>query len=100
MINKFIVIEGLDGAGKSEVSKKVASALGITHLESPIDPFKEIRESRKEKYLWDLFQKFSILILVFLLIYLTFRFLKYIIIKFKEIDFSISININKKSKEG
>jgi thymidylate kinase len=43
MINKFIVIEGLDGAGKSEVSKKVASALGITHLESPIDPFKEIR---------------------------------------------------------
>lgn len=64
------------------------------------DPFKEIRESRKEKYLWDLFQNFSILISVFLLIYLTFRFLKYIIIKFKEIDFSISININKKSKEG
>ena len=43
MINKFIVIEGLDGAGKSEVSKKVARALGITHLESPIDPLKEIR---------------------------------------------------------
>ena len=44
MKNKFIVIEGLDGSGKSEVSKKIASKLEITHLESPISPFKQIRE--------------------------------------------------------
>jgi dTMP kinase len=43
MKNKFIVIEGLDGSGKSEVSKKVSGAIGYYHLESPVPPFRDIR---------------------------------------------------------
>ena len=35
MIPMFVVFEGVDGAGKSEVSKIVAEKLGAIHLESP-----------------------------------------------------------------
>lgn len=48
MKNQFIVIEGIDGSGKSTVSKKIANMLGITHLESPIHPFTEIRKNIDE----------------------------------------------------
>ena len=44
MTQPFIVIEGMDGAGKSEVSARVAARLGAMHLESPIKAFKEIRQ--------------------------------------------------------
>ncbi len=43
MIPVFIVFEGVDGAGKSEVSKLVAKKLGALHLESPTSPFSSIR---------------------------------------------------------
>ena len=40
----FIVFEGVDGAGKSEISAKVSKIIGATHLESPINEFKKIRQ--------------------------------------------------------
>jgi len=44
MTHPFIVFEGVDGAGKSTISKRVADSLGASHLESPINEFKKIRE--------------------------------------------------------
>lgn len=44
MIKPFIVFEGVDGAGKSEVSARVAKQLNAIHLESPIGEFKKIRQ--------------------------------------------------------
>lgn len=44
MIKPFIVFEGVDGAGKSEVSSRVATQLNAIHLESPIGEFKNIRK--------------------------------------------------------
>jgi thymidylate kinase len=43
MRHPFIVFEGVDGAGKSEVSALVADKLGATCLESPQGKFLEIR---------------------------------------------------------
>lgn len=43
MIPIFVVFEGVDGAGKSEVSKLVAEKLSAIHLESPTTPFSSIR---------------------------------------------------------
>lgn len=43
-LKKFIVFEGVDGAGKSQVSALVAERIGATHLESPIGNFKDIRK--------------------------------------------------------
>lgn len=45
MTNSFIVFEGVDGSGKSGVSAAVAEKIGALHLESPIEPFKNIRRS-------------------------------------------------------
>lgn len=42
-LKKFIVFEGVDGAGKSQVSALVAERIGAIHLESPIGKFKDIR---------------------------------------------------------
>jgi dTMP kinase len=42
-LKKFIVFEGVDGAGKSQVSTLVAERIGAIHLESPIGKFKDIR---------------------------------------------------------
>lgn len=44
MIKPFIVFEGVDGAGKSEVSTRVAKQLNAIHLESPIGEFRTIRK--------------------------------------------------------
>lgn len=43
MRHPFIVFEGVDGAGKSEISARVAAKLGAIHIESPGEPFKQIR---------------------------------------------------------
>lgn len=45
----FVVFEGVDGAGKSEVSKIVAEKLGAIHLESPTTPFSSIRNHVDKK---------------------------------------------------
>ncbi|MFZ6799262.1 deoxynucleoside kinase [Undibacterium sp. Di24W] len=39
----FIVFEGVDGAGKSEISAAVAKRMGARHLESPTGKFKDMR---------------------------------------------------------
>jgi dTMP kinase len=44
MTYPFIVFEGVDGAGKSTVSKLVADRLSASHLESPVNEFKKIRK--------------------------------------------------------
>jgi dTMP kinase len=44
MRKPFIVFEGVDGSGKSEISAKVSKTIGATHLESPISEFKKIRQ--------------------------------------------------------
>ena len=44
MKGPFIVFEGVDGAGKSEVSARVSEKLGAVHLESPTGSFREIRQ--------------------------------------------------------
>lgn len=44
MIKKFIVFEGVDGSGKSEISKMVSEALDTHYLESPTHEFKSIRK--------------------------------------------------------
>jgi len=43
MTYPFIVFEGVDGAGKSTVSRRVADRLGALHLESPVNEFRKIR---------------------------------------------------------
>ncbi len=43
MVNPFVVFEGVDGSGKSEVSAIVAEKINALHLESPMEPFVEIR---------------------------------------------------------
>lgn len=43
-LKKFIVFEGVDGAGKSQVSALVSERIGAIYLESPIGKFKEIRK--------------------------------------------------------
>lgn len=49
MKNYFIVVEGVDGAGKSAISLAVAMRLGAIHLESPIGGFKDIRKHVDEE---------------------------------------------------
>lgn len=49
MIPIFVVFEGVDGAGKSEVSKLVAEKLSAIHLESPTTPFSSIRNHVDKK---------------------------------------------------
>jgi len=44
MTKKFIVFEGVDGSGKSEVSKTVSNILGSYYIESPTLEFKSIRK--------------------------------------------------------
>jgi dTMP kinase len=44
MSNKFIVFEGVDGSGKSEISKIVSDMLDTYYLESPTVEFKSIRK--------------------------------------------------------
>jgi MoxR-like ATPase len=39
----FIVIEGLDGTGKSTTAKTLAKALGGKFLTTPLDKFKAVR---------------------------------------------------------
>jgi len=66
MAHPFIVFEGVDGAGKSTVSKMVADSLGAEHLESPINEFKKIRKfvegnlSEKAKFLYYLASNFEL----------------------------------------
>jgi dTMP kinase len=43
MINPFVVFEGVDGSGKSEISAIVATKLNALHLESPMGLFREIK---------------------------------------------------------
>ncbi|MDP3014807.1 MAG: deoxynucleoside kinase [bacterium] len=44
MVKKFIVFEGVDGSGKSEISKIVSDMLDTDYLESPTLEFKSIRK--------------------------------------------------------
>lgn len=44
MNHPFIVFEGVDGAGKSEISAIVSKKMNAMHLESPIGEFKKIRQ--------------------------------------------------------
>lgn len=45
MTYPFILFEGVDGAGKSVVSSKVASSINATYIESPVEPFRCIRNA-------------------------------------------------------
>jgi len=44
MLKKFIVFEGVDGAGKSEIGKLVSAQLSAHFIESPLPVFGEIRK--------------------------------------------------------
>lgn len=44
MVKPFIVLEGVDGSGKSEISARLAKKFNATHIESPIGAFKTIRQ--------------------------------------------------------
>jgi len=46
----FIVIEGLDGVGKSTVSKALAQAVGAISLNTPSDKFKQVRPLLEAAY--------------------------------------------------
>ncbi len=46
----FIVIEGLDGTGKSTTAKILAKALGGKFLTTPLDKFKTVRPELEEIY--------------------------------------------------
>lgn len=46
----FIVIEGLDGTGKSTTAKTLAEALGGKFLTTPLDKFKNVRPELEEIY--------------------------------------------------
>lgn len=46
----FIVIEGLDGTGKSTTTKALASALNGTFLTTPLDKFKGVRPELETIY--------------------------------------------------
>lgn len=50
---KFIVIEGLDGTGKSTTAKALAKALEGTALNTPLDKFKEVRPELEDIYAED-----------------------------------------------
>ena len=46
----FIVIEGLDGVGKSTVSNALAQAVGAMRLNTPSDKFKHVRAELELAY--------------------------------------------------
>jgi len=46
----FIVIEGLDGTGKSTTAKALADKLGGVALNTPLDKFKDVRPQLEEIY--------------------------------------------------
>lgn len=46
----FIVVEGLDGVGKSTVAKSLSYALGAVHLSTPSNEFDELREPLERAY--------------------------------------------------
>lgn len=66
MKQPFIVFEGVDGAGKSEISARVSKKIDAMHLESPIGEFKKIRQyvdlnlSDKGRFLFYLASNFDL----------------------------------------
>lgn len=46
----FIVVEGLDGVGKSTFVKALSKAIGADELRTPSDKFKEVRETLEDAY--------------------------------------------------
>jgi len=53
----FIVIEGLDGVGKSTISKALATELSATNLASPTNKFKEARCFLEDAYVGNPFSR-------------------------------------------
>ncbi len=46
----FIVIEGLDGVGKTTLAKKLSNEIGATYLSTPSKTFSEIRQKIDDAY--------------------------------------------------
>lgn len=46
----FIVVEGLDGTGKSTTAKSLASSLNAVFLNTPLDKFKAVRPALEDIY--------------------------------------------------
>lgn len=44
MQNKVIIVEGIDGAGKSEVGKRLAHRMNAVYIDSPTSEFRDIRQ--------------------------------------------------------
>ncbi len=48
MQNKIIIVEGIDGAGKSEVGKRLAYSMNAVYIDSPTSEFRNIRQYVEE----------------------------------------------------
>ena len=48
MQNKIIIVEGIDGAGKSEVGKRLAHSMDAVYIDSPTSEFRDVRQYVEE----------------------------------------------------
>lgn len=54
----FIVLEGLDGTGKSTVSRLVAEKIGAIHVSTPMEPYASSRPKFREET-WNALESFE-----------------------------------------